>query len=535
MSHLYLASYVGRGTWLDCYRPRGSEQPGWSAIDLRPDASLLDGHCLVSLPVRDDTVGEYLGNDLDGKSAVVYQTIGSRLGLNLDSVTLRQIIAELLIAHSREDGTRWRSLMPSYGWFEIWLGGLLCRFPAFAGGTTLGDTFVGTNGTTMSSHTATGPNSGFSWTNVAGSWEIQTNAAQRSANNLDLSRAESDLETADHYVQGVSATNGSSSAVPTGLAFRFSPSASTCYAILYEGQTPKLSTNKIVAGTTTLLGSGTTGVDIAIGDVYRGEASGSSILRMFRGVTQETITDTSIFATRRCGLAANQIPGSSMQWWETWEAGDLTGGIRFVGAAAAATSSVTLPAHVAGDLIIIIASREDGGDPETIPTVPGGYTPISGGGQAGAFFAAAVGYKLAASSSETSGTWTNATAIAVSIYRGCKASSPVGVSSGSIATSSNLTFNALTLDGGGKSWVVGLGAHRTASSLGPPSEMIKRAEDSAIKAAINDTVGRRSSWLQQTFNTGGNNVSIAWSVELLADVGVAVNTNNILLLGVGKQ
>ena len=50
----YLAPYIGAGTRDDPFRPRGSDQPGWSAIDLRPDPSRLDGGglsaCLLFLP-----------------------------------------------------------------------------------------------------------------------------------------------------------------------------------------------------------------------------------------------------------------------------------------------------------------------------------------------------------------------------------------------------------------------------------------------------------------------------------------------------
>ena len=54
----YLAPYIGSGTQQDRCRPLGSEQPGWSAIDLRPDggATPLGGGmnlCLLYLPLAD--------------------------------------------------------------------------------------------------------------------------------------------------------------------------------------------------------------------------------------------------------------------------------------------------------------------------------------------------------------------------------------------------------------------------------------------------------------------------------------------------
>ena len=66
MAHYYLVPYLGEGTDRNPFRPDGSDQPGWSAIDLRPDVTVLDGFALLALPVREDTPERrYLGDALD--------------------------------------------------------------------------------------------------------------------------------------------------------------------------------------------------------------------------------------------------------------------------------------------------------------------------------------------------------------------------------------------------------------------------------------------------------------------------------------
>jgi hypothetical protein len=92
--------------------------------------------------------------------------------------------------------------------------------------------------------------------------------------------------------------------------------------------------------------------------------------------------------------------------------------ISFVGAAAVeATSISTMPTHVKGDLIVIVAHRIGS---TTLPTVPSGWwvqSNNSGGGTGNQQRATVLAWKVAASNSETSGTWTNASLLACVVYR----------------------------------------------------------------------------------------------------------------------
>lgn len=103
--------------------------------------------------------------------------------------------------------------------------------------------------------------------------------------------------------------------------------------------------------------------------------------------------------------------------------------ISILGALADNSSSVAIPAHAAGDLIVIFAYCTGTITPPTLPTA-GGTVPTftsvmtaAGGGTRNAFVAA---YGYATGGSDTSGTWTGATSMIAVVLRATTASSPVG-------------------------------------------------------------------------------------------------------------
>jgi len=136
-----------------------------------------------------------------------------------------------------------------------------------------------------------------------------------------------------------------------------------------------------------------------------------------------------------------------------------------VSAAYAPANTVTMPEHQAGDTILVFTFRNG----STIPSLVSGYTSLTtdhravGTGNWGA----RVAYKVAASSSEVVGTWTNATSILVLVYRG------VSVISGTYATnkgttSTTIVYPALTLTGTNQqSWVVRLVGASNVSTTTP--------------------------------------------------------------------
>lgn len=184
-----------------------------------------------------------------------------------------------------------------------------------------------------------------------------------------------------------------------------------------------------------------------------------------------------------------------------------------VGGTAGAGASIALPAHQAGDLILVFAYRDA---VNTAPALPGGFTSL--GATGGNSNSSRIGYKIAASSAETSGTWTNATQIAVEIYRGVAA---VGV--GAVIGGGNnvnpVTYPALTLnDTSGRSWLVGFVGHRSANDVSTaPSGMTPRNSDgSGPMVAAHDTNGGVSSWTAQTVTASTSAAYRTWVVEVIA-------------------
>lgn len=130
-------------------------------------------------------------------------------------------------------------------------------------------------------------------------------------------------------------------------------------------------------------------------------------------------------------------------------------------------ATVTIPAHQAGDLIIIWAFRDGS---TTNPTVAAGYTTITVTTD-GTTCSISMGWKIAASNAETSGTWTNATSTAAFVFRGA---SGVSTNFSTATTGATQTWNAVTLTGK-KSWLVGFVGHRstdTTSLTTPPTGFI---------------------------------------------------------------
>lgn len=162
--------------------------------------------------------------------------------------------------------------------------------------------------------------------------------------------------------------------------------------------------------------------------------------------------------------------------------------IQFVSGGGSDADTVTIPAHQAGDMIIIVAGRYNAA---TAPSLPAGWTEIISDtvSAGGLNYGYRIGYKFAVSGSETSGTWTNATRMAVAVYRNA-------VSIGNIATSkatvsSRITWPALSLDSP-PGLVLGFAAHGSAAGSGsPPAGYTLRgiAPSASSRAVIMDTNG----------------------------------------------
>lgn len=183
--------------------------------------------------------------------------------------------------------------------------------------------------------------------------------------------------------------------------------------------------------------------------------------------------------------------------------------LTYVGSASAATTAVSFPAHKKGDLIIIMAFRDGSA---TLPTIPAGWMVLETSTTTSA--SSVLAYKVANNSSETSGTWTSATEVAVQIYRG---HAGIGIWGGSGAVSSIISYPAISLTvADGSSWVAGFAAHRSATNVeGNPWGMVNRTS-AGSEIAGHDTNGGVSSWPLSTVVVGASSGWLSWVVEIKA-------------------
>lgn len=143
--------------------------------------------------------------------------------------------------------------------------------------------------------------------------------------------------------------------------------------------------------------------------------------------------------------------------------GDLWSPLIRISSATAAATTLTMPAHQAGDMLVMWAHNKSS---TTVPTLPAGWsawptTPSASGNTN----AARLAYKFAASSSETSGTWTSATSLICVNYRNASGPSTAVAWTNSVGTT--MTYPALSNNATNDNSVIfRAGAHRTATNLG---------------------------------------------------------------------
>jgi hypothetical protein len=132
-----------------------------------------------------------------------------------------------------------------------------------------------------------------------------------------------------------------------------------------------------------------------------------------------------------------------------------------IGQGSAEATTVTIPAgHKVGDLLLIFAFRDGSA---TNPTIPAGWTNVTNTFD-GTLTSVSVGWKIATSASETSGTWTNATSLMVIVLRSVDALAPVITNATSAGTTNTTTFAALTdanLRGARGYYILAFIAHRS--------------------------------------------------------------------------
>lgn len=187
---------------------------------------------------------------------------------------------------------------------------------------------------------------------------------------------------------------------------------------------------------------------------------------------------------------------------------------------ATGTNTATLPAHQAGDLIVVFAYRDGNPSAGSIPTGLN-WSPVSRHG--GDLNSCSVVYKYAQSSSETVGSFGTTQALVAVVYRPDSGETimlgAVGKTTGSSTT---VTFPAASLyKTDNTSRVLAFVGHRSTDVAidTAPSGMtnVTSTSNANCEAALHETTGTVTSWSSQTASVGGTASGFcAVTVELLS-------------------
>lgn len=315
---LYLAPYVGSGTKSDPFRPRAAAGK-WSAVDLRPDPTVIDGFALLYLPgASGDAQLRQIGDAKEELLSRATETfIGNRLGKTFDgsNATISDLIGDLCL--SPPSVKPWKSFLPALvngrRQVEIWLNDERWFLqPVLAGGAS--DDFNRANETPIAAPwTKNGPGSNFNLT---------SNRMVKPSNGDDVCYYYSGAaSSADQYTEFQITTFAGTS--DCGPAVRIGTGATANYyvASYYTGGKVFY---KYVSGSFSSISSFTD--TETVNDYYRLAITGSS-LTLYRDssspatTSRATASDSSI-TSGQPGVNSYD-PGLEI---DNWNGGDLGGG-----------------------------------------------------------------------------------------------------------------------------------------------------------------------------------------------------------------
>lgn len=236
---------------------------------------------------------------------------------------------------------------------------------------------------------------------------------------------------------------------------------------------------------------------------------------MFNGATvfNQNLTSWCVgnFSSEPVAFSGPALTSGNKPVWGTCPNYITDGSITYIGAASG-TTSATLPAHQSGDLILGFSFR----DGSTVaPTLPGDWTSIASVGANSCH--GRLAYKVATSSSETTGTWTSATTVVFLVYRGdYDLTNIVSLDTTSTSSGTTVTYPAANF-WDNLAWTVAFAGHRsTDTSLEtPPGTLTLRNStvDATDETAAFDSAGVSGSWTSTNVAVGGT--SSGWRTFVL--------------------
>lgn len=175
---------------------------------------------------------------------------------------------------------------------------------------------------------------------------------------------------------------------------------------------------------------------------------------------------------------------------------------------AADAATLSMPSHAANDLLVAIIYRHDS---TTAPTAVAGWK-LRNSTNANSNYLA-IYTKIATSGAETFGTWTNATDVAVAVYRSGSGKYALSSGSNSAGGSATTTINYAAIGannlGTKDSFILGAVGIRTTGSNADtaPSGMTQFANASGATAgelAVHDTAAEVASWSSTNFTASSS-------------------------------
>ena len=187
--------------------------------------------------------------------------------------------------------------------------------------------------------------------------------------------------------------------------------------------------------------------------------------------------------------------------WGTCPSYVAGGSITYIGNATGETSA-SLPTHQTGDLIVAFAFRDGS---TTLPTQPTGWTSIDTA--AANTCSARLSYKVAASSGESTGVWTNASTVVFLVYRGVNIDRITAIDTESTGSGTTVTYNANGFWQGLSRLVAFAGHRSTDTALGtPPGDLtliVNPVDATDEAAAFQSTVDNYGNWTSTDVSVGG--------------------------------
>lgn len=195
----------------------------------------------------------------------------------------------------------------------------------------------------------------------------------------------------------------------------------------------------------------------------------------------------------------------------------------------AESDTITIPTHAKGDLIVIVAARGDSG---ALATIPAGWLVANARSLNSPTKSCLLAYKIATSSAETSGTWTNAQLLACGVWSDTNAHVVTGPNNNANGAANNsVTYAPVNLNsaiiGGAAArmqqasgYVIGVAFSKQINSgiESPPSGMALVANGqgaSSNQISVHETTAAVSSYAMTTVTVAG---SIDWITLMIERV-----------------